>query len=75
MYRKDVKWVKSKTTGKNVPCEPKIVRFIVNSYSPVVYYTTDGESFRGIEHPAGCMIGYRIKPKDFFEQRNKIYYR
>lgn len=71
MYNKDVKWMKSKTTGKNVPCEPKLVHFIINPHSPVVYYTIDGEPFRGIEHPAGCMLGYRIKPRDFFDNYKK----
>lgn len=72
MYEK-VKWIKSKATGKNVPCEPELVRFLINPHSPVVYYTSDGEPYRGIEHPSGYLVGYRIKPRDFFEKRKQNY--
>lgn len=67
MYKK-VKWIQSKVSGKHIPCEPNITRFIVNPHSPTMYYTPTGEAFHGIEHPNGSLFGYRTKPRNFFEK-------
>jgi hypothetical protein len=58
--KKEIKWVKSKT-GKFVPCEQKLTRFLVNPYGPV-YYTLEGERFHGVEHPTGALLGYKVMP-------------
>lgn len=68
--KENIKWVKNEF-GKWIPCDPKIVRFLVNPYGPV-YYTLDGKRFRGVEHPSGALLGYRVLPP---KKQEKTYYR
>ena len=71
--KEQVKWIKSQTSGKNVPCEPEIVKIIENGYSSDIYFTPDGEKFHGVRHPKGCIYAYKMKPPSFFEKKNTSY--